>query len=115
MTPDDRFDEMIRRPLNPELDALLRDTWLVAAKVLRDQVTQAVEGDLWGIYPDIGEDDWMMVLAQLNRMFPPIPHRLMDEAYDRLAARAVVAEQEAPTVGDGPWESVVSIDTGGRT
>lgn len=112
------FDEMIRRPVNPELDALLRDTWLVAAKVLRDQVTEAVEGDLWGTYPDIGEDDWAMVLAQLNRMFPPIPARLMSEAYERLADRAV----KSGAVGDGPWEdegsgspTMTTVDTGGLT
>lgn len=84
-----------------ELDDLLRDTWLVATKVLREQITTIVDsGDLWGLYPDIGQDDWEMVLKQLARMMPPVPRAKMEEAYDRLADRA---------------GTVTSIDTGGRT
>jgi hypothetical protein len=95
-----------------EMDDLLRDTWLVATKVLREQITTIVDSDLWGQYPDIGESDWEMVLEQLARMMPPVPRRKAEEAYDRLADRAV----QAGTVGDGPWEApVTSIDTGGRT
>jgi len=51
----------------------------------REDVGTGVE---WGMYPEIGEDDWKRVLRQIDRATPPPTRGEYDAAYELLTSRA---------------------------
>lgn len=81
---------------NPELDSVLGDAYTVARHLLRGLVEDALESDIWGLCPEIGEGDFELVLNQLGRLVLPVPQDIYQAAYDRLAARAAASA--------GRWE-----------
>jgi hypothetical protein len=93
-TGDDLVPEALsigagERRRSPELAQVLADTHIVARRVLGDLVREAIEeGDLWSSYPEIGENDWNVVLDQLQHLVTAVPRDIHDAAYARLEARA---------------------------
>jgi hypothetical protein len=62
----------------------------VVGRIAAMCITEFVEGDNWGEYPEIGQYDWDFVEIGLKRLAMRLdaPDTVYDAAYDFLGARA---------------------------
>jgi hypothetical protein len=65
----------------------------VATRLLSD-LLENYGGDLWGAYPDVGEDDWNAALSRAKEIADDPGRQAYDMAYAHLKARSMAWEQE---------------------